>query len=88
MINELTTWEIRYINNHILIHKTINERIHHALICGYAVKKCFTLRSNGYQKKGAIEYLPTKNVYRLVLGMKSNHLSREVYCIIFKGIKE
>lgn len=68
----------------IRTNKRLQDRIDQLLANGLDVQRKFTLKKSGYLKPTKMEYSSRKKEFRMVVGYRPNHLSREAVCVVWK----
>ena len=65
-------------------NKRLQDRINKLIANGFDVQRKFTLKKSKYLKPTQMEYSSRKKEFRMVIGYRPNHLSREAICVIWK----
>ena len=64
-------------------NKSLQNRVFDLVKNGYTIGTRYITKKNGYLKPCEVEYIQSKNEYRMVVGYKPSHLSREAICVIW-----
>lgn len=65
-------------------NKRLQDRIDQLSANGLDVQRKFTLKKSGYLKPTKMEYSSKNKEFRMVVGYRPNHLSREAICVVWK----
>lgn len=64
-------------------NKCLQNRVFDLIKNGYTIGTRYITKKNSYLKLCEIDYVKSKNEYRMVVGYKPLHHSREAICVIW-----
>lgn len=65
-------------------NKRLQDRINQLIENGFDIQRKFTLKKSKYLKPTKMEYSSKNKEFRMVVGYRPNHCSREAICVIWK----
>ena len=65
-------------------NKNLQDRVFDLVKNGYTIGTRYTLKKSGHLSPCQVEYLTRKKEYRMVVGYRPLHHSREAICVIWK----
>lgn len=84
MYKQYTEWSSAYAKNIIETNKRLQDRVFKLVKSGYTIGTRYTLKKSGHLSPTQIEYIKRTKEYRMIVGYRPLHHSREAICVIWR----
>ena len=84
MYKQYTEWSSAYAKNIIETNNRLQDRVFKLVKSGYTIGTRYTLKKSGHLSPTQIEYIKRTKEYRMIVGYRPLHHSREAICVIWR----
>ena len=84
MSKEFNEYSYRYAKQIVENHKSLQDRVFKLVKSGYTIGTRYTLKKSGHLSPTQIEYIKRTKEYRMIVGYRPLHHSREAICVIWR----